>query len=513
MGVISENDLTRGLATLHGLEVVEVELLTIDRDVARMVPRAMAQRLGILAYQRTGNTLRVAIADPVDVVALDDLRAISGRLSLDIAVAAPSAISQALTRAWAEHDEQDILSAYINETSVSVASPVQSDEDDSLTIQLVDRLLSQAVRQRASDLHIEPQRDGVRVRLRIDGILREVMNVPPSGYAALTARLKIVANLNVIERRLPQDGRARLSLAEGPVDVRVSTLPSMHGETIVVRILPPASRLPGMAGLGIDAEQRQILLDAIARPQGLILITGPTGSGKTNTLYGAIAEGVDVARNAITLEDPVEIELPGLTQVHIDDHSGLGFARGLRASLRQDPDVILVGEIRDQETAELAVRAALTGHLVLSTLHTMDASASITRLLDMGLARYLVTSSLALVASQRLVRVPCPECCLPDEDAGAVLDDLGIADHSGRWLRAVGCQLCANTGYDGRTAVVEILPITPAIRSILLAGGDEDQVRAAARLDGVASLHQAGVAKARTGGTTLAEVLRVVPNS
>ncbi len=512
MGVISEDDLTQGLATLHGLDVVEVELLTIDRDVARMVPRAMAQRLGILAYQRTGNTLRVAIADPVDVVALDDLRAIFGRLSLDIAVAAPSAISRALTRAWAEHDEQDILSAYIHETTVSAASPVQSDEDDSLTIQLVDRLLSQAVRQRASDLHIEPQRDGVRVRLRIDGILREVMNVPPSGYAALTARLKIVANLDVIERRLPQDGRARIVLAEGPVDVRVSTLPSMHGETVVVRILPPASQLPGMAGLGIDVDQRRLLLEAVARPQGLILITGPTGSGKTNTLYAAIAEGVDVARNAITLEDPVEIELPGLTQVQIDDHSGLGFARGLRASLRQDPDVILVGEIRDHETAELAVRAALTGHLVLSTLHTMDSAASITRLVDMGLARYLVTSSLALVASQRLVRVPCSECCVADQDADAVLDDLGVADHAGQWLSPVGCPVCGNTGYVGRTAIVEIMPINSSIRRILLAGGDEEQVRGTARLDGVASLHQAGIAKARHGGTSLAEVLRVVPS-
>jgi type IV pilus assembly protein PilB len=286
----------------------------------------------------------------------------------------------------------------------------------------------------------------------------------------------------------------------------------MHGETIVVRILPPASRLPGMAGLGIDVEQRSILLDAVARPQGLILITGPTGSGKTNTLYATIAEGVDSARNAITLEDPVEIELPGLTQVQIDDHSGMGFARGLRASLRQDPDVILVGEIRDHETAELAVRAALTGHLVLSTLHTMDAAASITRLLDMGVAPYLVASSLELVASQRLVRVPCRDCALEDVEAESVLERLGVADHVGSWVRPVGCVQCANTGYDGRTAIVEILPITAPIRSILLAGGDEDQVRAAARRDGVVSLRIAGIEKARLGGTSLEEVLRVAPS-
>jgi type IV pilus assembly protein PilB len=511
MGFITESDLARGLAQLHRLPIVDVDLLNVDRDAARLVPRAMAQRLAILAYRRTGDTLHVAIADPIDVVALDDVRAVSRGLNLEIGVATPSVISRALTQVWAEHDEADVLRAFIDETTVAVTTHTVEDDDDAVTIRLVDRLLSQAVRQRASDLHIEPRRDGVHVRLRIDGILREVMTVPRSGYAALTARLKIVADLDVIERRLPQDGRARIRLESGPVDVRVSTLPSMHGETVVVRVLPPAAGLPGMAGLGIDAHQREIMVDAVARPQGLILITGPTGSGKTNTLYATIAEGVDVARNAITLEDPVEIELPGLTQVQIDERSGLDFARGLRACLRQDPDVILVGEIRDRETAELAVRAALTGHLVLSTLHTVDSAAAVTRLTDMGIAPYLVTSSLVLVASQRLVRVPCRECSSTDPDAMAVLELLGVTDVGGTWLRAVGCTACANTGYHGRTAVVELMPITKAIRNGLLHGATEQEVRVNARDDGVASLHMVGLEKARRGETTLAEVLRVVP--
>ena len=511
MGLLSELDLASGLAQLHKLPIVEVDLIDVDRDVARLVPRAMAQRLAILAYRRSGDTLHVAIADPVDVIALDDVRAISGGLTLEIGVATPTVISHALTQVWAEHDEADVLRAFIDETTVAVTSHTVMDDDDAVTIRLVDRLLSQAVRQRASDLHIEPRRDAVHVRLRIDGILREVMTVPRSGYAALTARLKIIADLDVIERRVPQDGRARIQLASGPVDVRVSTLPSMHGETVVVRVLPPAAGLPGMVGLGIDAGQRQILLDAVARPQGLILITGPTGSGKTNTLYATIAEGVDVARNAITLEDPVEIELPGLTQVQIDERSGLDFARGLKACLRQDPDVILVGEIRDRETAELAVRAALTGHLVFSTLHTVDSAAAVTRLTDMGVAPYLVTSSLLLVASQRLVRVPCRDCASADPDAPAVLELMGVSDVRGTWLRAVGCSACADTGYHGRTAVVEVMPITSAIRCALLKGATEEHVRDTARDDGVASLRMVGLDKARLGGTTLAEVLRVLP--
>lgn len=513
MGLASEADVARGLAALHGLPLLDVDALAIQADVARTVPPAMAQRLGILAYGRDGQGLLVAVADPVDVVALDDIRRITGALTLVVGVAARSAIMLALAQVWAEAEDRDVVQAFVDETAVSAAPAEVDDAEDAATIRLVDRLLDVAVRERASDLHLEPHRGSVLVRLRVDGVLQEVLDLPPAGYAAVTARLKIIAGLDIIERRVPQDGRARIRVAGGVVDVRVSTVPAMHGEKIVVRILPSASRLPDLRGLGLTDDQRGLLLEVMSRPQGLILITGPTGSGKTNTLYAALAEGVDSTRNVMTLEDPVEIELPGITQIQIDEKAGLSFARALRACLRQDPDVLLVGEIRDQDTAELAVRAALTGHLVLATLHTLDAAAAITRLADMGVAPYLVTSSLALVVSQRLVRIPCPECAAPDPGALDALHQLAVPDTAGAWVRAAGCSACSDTGYRGRTAVLEMLPVTEALRSALLAGAGEERVRAIAEKAGHVSLFDSGLRKAREGRTTLAEVLRAVPRT
>ncbi len=509
--LVSELDVARALAVVHELPLLDLDAVAIDPAVARLVPRAVAQRLGVLVYARDGAHLSVAVADPVDVVALDDVRMITGATSLTVGLAPRSVISAAVARVWAERDDEDALQAFVDETTVTAVTGEEDADEDAATIRLVDRLLALAVRERASDVHIEPHRRGVLVRLRVDGVLREVLELPAGGYAALAARLKIVANLDVIERRLPQDGRARIRVPGGFIDARVSTLPALHGEKVVVRILPSAARLPGLAGLGVPPAQRQHLLDAILRPQGLVLITGPTGSGKTNTLYAALSEGVDRTRNVMTLEDPVEIELPGITQVQVDDRTGLTFARALRASLRQDPDVILVGEIRDQETADLAIRAALTGHMVLSTLHTLDCAAAISRLADMGVPRYLVTSSLSLVVSQRLVRRPCPSCSVADPFVAAALDEAGITDHDGRWVQVAGCPACSSTGYAGRTAVLEVLPVTAAIRAALLAGADEDALRRAARAEGHESLFESGVAKARLGETTLAEVLRAVP--
>jgi type IV pilus assembly protein PilB len=511
MGLASESDVARGLATLHGLPLLDVEALDIQPDVARTVPRSLAHRLGILAYALDGQRLLVAVADPVDVVALDDIRRITGALSLGVGVAERSAITLALAQVWDEAEDRDVVQAFVEETAASMITAEVDDPEAAATIRLVDRLLDVAVRERASDLHLEPHRGSVLVRLRVDGVLHEVLQLPPAGYSAVTARLKIIAGLDIIERRVPQDGRARIRVAGGIVDVRVSTVPAMHGEKIVVRILPSASRLPDLHGLGLTDDQRDLLLEVMSRPQGLVLITGPTGSGKTNTLYAALAEGVDGSRNVMTLEDPVEIELPGITQIQIDDKSGLSFARALRACLRQDPDVLLVGEIRDQDTADLAVRAALTGHLVLATLHTLDAAAAITRLADMGVAPYLVTSSLALVVSQRLVRLPCPECVAPDPTAPEVLRQLSVDDVEGTWVRAVGCPACTDTGYRGRTAVLEMLPVTEALRAALLVGANEARVRAIASDAGHVTLYGSGLNKARAGQTTLAEVLRAVP--
>jgi type IV pilus assembly protein PilB len=513
LGLATETDVARALGRVHGVPSVDPALLAIDVETARLLPRHVAERLGVLVRRQYRSVLEVVVADPVDVVALDDVRAIIGTQSISVSVSTRTAILEALERVWADQENDELIRAFTDETAINESIQLEKDED-AVTIRLVDRMLAMAVAQRASDIHIAPHRTGVTVRLRIDGVLRDVLELPSTGAAAVAARLKIISDLDVIERRLPQDGRTRIRLGPGTVlDARVSTLPTMHGENIVIRLLPSSSRLPNLTDLGLTTEQRASLLTAVTKPQGLVLITGPTGSGKTNTLYGALAEGVNRSRNVITLEDPVEIELPGAAQVQVDDRIGLTFAAGLRSTLRQDPDVVLVGEIRDQETAELAVRASLTGHLVLSTLHTLDAASALTRLTDMGVAPYLVTSALELVVSQRLVRTPCAECSVPDTEAVTALDMLGAHSTSGDWRRAVGCPACAETGYRGRTAVMELLVVRDRVKAALIAGANEASLRIAAHDDGMPTMLESALRLASTGGTTLQEVLRAVPSS
>ena len=383
---------------------------------------------------------------------------------------------------------------------------------DAPTVRLLDSVLTDAVRSRASDVHVEHQLDAVRVRYRVDGVLRDVMTLPIEMGRTLTARIKIVASMDIAERRVPQDGRVRLTIDGRKVDARVSTLPSVHGEKAVIRLLPAASAISRLADLGMDPEQHEVLVRTLESPQGLVLITGPTGSGKTNTLYAAIAETMSPERNVVTLEDPVEIELPGITQVPIDDKTGMTFVRGLRALLRQDPDVVLVGEVRDTLTAELALRAAMTGHLVLTTLHTNDAPAALPRLVDMGVPPYLVASALSLVVSQRLVRVPCPDCSQPYEPDEETLTALGVGREclSGSTpLHGAGCTRCLQSGYLGRRAIFEVLEVTSPLRRALLGGADEADLADLAAVHGFRGLRDQGLGLAARGGTTYEEVLRV----
>jgi type IV pilus assembly protein PilB len=373
-------------------------------------------------------------------------------------------------------------------------------------------VLADAVRRGASDVHVEPMERGLRIRVRIDGVLREVLTIPHSSRLAFVSRLKIVSGLDIAERRRPQDGRTRIDLGDISVDARVSTLPTMHGEKVVVRLLARAETTPPLGDLGFDDRQLKAFRHALDRPQGLVLITGPTGSGKTSTLFSALSEIHDISRNIVTLEDPVEMQLPGITQVQINERAGLTFAAGLRSVLRQDPDVVLVGEVRDTETAELALRASLTGHLVLTTVHTNDAVSALTRFVDMGVEPYLVASSLSLVVAQRLVRVPCRVCAEPDIPDDDLLARLGI-DRSyldgGEPTRGRGCRVCGDTGYLGRRGVFEVLEITPEVRRTLLSDPTESALLAAAQASGSSSLRAHALAVARAGGTTLEEVLRV----
>ncbi|HVQ88917.1 MAG TPA: GspE/PulE family protein, partial [Actinomycetes bacterium] len=440
-GLASEAEVADALADLLALDVVDLSVEPVDPVCARLIPRAMAERFQLIVLSRSEAGLRIAAADPTNVLALDDVRIHTRERSLHVVVATTSQIRSHLARAWSLADDAadavHLLAVDDNDDQTDSA-----DVDQTPTVRLLDALLGDAVRAAASDVHVEPQREGLRIRYRIDGVLRDVMTVPRSAGPGMVSRLKIMSGLDIAERRVPQDGRTRIVIDDRMLDARVSTLPAIHGEKVVVRLLNVSESVPALEELGLLPDQLTPLRASLHRPQGLVLITGPTGSGKTNTLYAAINEVITPARNVVTLEDPVEVQLPGITQVQVNERTGMTFARGLRAVLRQDPDVVLVGEIRDLETAELALRAALTGHLVLSTLHTNNAVQAVTRLLDMGIPDYLVMSSLELVVAQRLVRVPCSTCADTYEPEADVLERLGLtrddlADASPR--RGIGC--------------------------------------------------------------------------
>lgn len=404
----TEEQVATALGELLGREVIDPTDVPVDPEFARRLPRAMAEHDQVMLVGDGPRGLRVIAADPTNVVALDDVRRYTGRQRLDILVATPEHLHTLLDRVWALDQSTDVVAAVADSTE---PAEVPDEDDDAAvttapTVRLLDSILEDAVRNRASDVHIEQQEQSIRVRYRVDGLLRDVVSLPKAAGRGLTARVKVVGGMDIAERRVPQDGRMRLTVDGARVDARLSTVPTVHGETVVIRLLPGAATLQSLDTLGLDAAQAATLARALESSQGLILITGPTGSGKTNTLYAAIQATVTPERNVVTLEDPVEIELPGLTQVPVNEKTGMTFPRGLRALLRQDPDVVLVGEVRDTVTAELAMRAAMTGHLVLTTLHTNDAVAALPRLVDMGVEPYLVASSLTLVLAQRLVRTP-----------------------------------------------------------------------------------------------------------
>jgi type IV pilus assembly protein PilB len=515
MGFLTERQIAEALAELLALELIEGGDLAVPMEVARLLPRQVAERARVLILGRTTDGLRIATADPTNVVALDDVRAYTGSQSLSLVVATDSMIQEHIARIWSMTEDAGAMSKLTEEAAASDLAEeamLARVADQAPTVKLVNQILADAVRLGASDIHVEQQHDGIWVRNRIDGVLRDVTRVPKGAAPALVSRLKIVSGMDIAQRRLPQDGRMKIAANGVAIDARVSTLPSVHGEKVVIRLLPDAERITSLHALGMTPDQLGTLLEATTGSQGLVLITGPTGSGKTNTLYSVLAQVATRDKNVVTLEDPVEIQLPGITQVQIHERAGLTFARGLRSVLRQDPDVILVGEVRDGETAGLALEASLTGHLVLSTLHTNSAAAAVTRLVDMGVEPFLVASSLALVVAQRLVRRPCPSCATPYEPTAEVLDRLRVTSdilEGARPIRGAGCMECTDTGYRGRLGIFEVLPVDPAVREVLLKTPTEGAVRAAALAGGMVTLREAGLAKACRGETTFEEVLRV----
>ncbi|MDP4014330.1 MAG: GspE/PulE family protein [Candidatus Nanopelagicales bacterium] len=509
-GELDEKTLAAALAATHNLQSVDLDAVEIDRNLARKVPRTIAERHLVLPISQDNEVITVAVGDPVDVVALDEVRS---RLSCDrvnIVVAPESQIRHRLAGIWGDAVSRQVVEKFVEDLPVDTKQQ-EGDDPDAGAVAVVNQILSSAAHREASDIHIEPLIDGVRVRIRVDGVLQELLRLPRAGLGSLVARLKIVSGLDVMQRRVPQDGRTTLRIGRQNRDIRVSTLPSIHGETIVLRLLPTHSDLPSLDALGMTKGQIELLRETLNRPQGLVLVTGPTGSGKSITLHASLEEVRDDKRNIISLEDPVEVDMPGLTQVPINDAIGMTFPTGLQAALRQDPDVIMVGESRDLETAQMAVRAALTGHLVLTTLHTLDAPSALTRLMEMGIPTYLVTASLRLIIAQRLLRRPCPKCAkphVPDDDTCA---RLGLApEQAKRMVRGEGCRQCDKTGFKGRIGVYSFLNVGERVRQNLLDGVSEPEMLATARAAGWQTLAERAVEMAMEGLTTPSEILRTI---
>ena len=522
MGFLQEEDLMRVSSKVFGMPVVDLSKETVDAAVTKMIPYETAKKYGVAPLRREGNDLLLAMSNPQDVIALDDLRIMTG-LNIRPVLSSRSDIEECMENQY-QSDESiyDLLKNVVVDCKVEVIKegdkegPVDLGElkvENSPVVRLVDLVLNDAVNNRASDIHVEPQENFTDIRYRIDGDLKSVMRVPAKLQDALAARIKIMAEMDIAEKRKPQDGRIRVYLKGREIDLRVSTVPTFHGEKVVARLLDKKQAVVTLDRIGFDKDEVAVFKRAITTPQGMILVTGPTGSGKTSTLYAALNSVKDETKNIITIEDPIEYLCEGINQMQVNPVKDFTFATGLKSILRQDPNVILVGEIRDKETADIAFRAALTGHLVFSTLHTNSAVASIARLLDIGLEPYLISSSLLLVIAQRLVRVICPHCReehTPDEDLvkkfKTHIDRLGI----NRFYRGAGCEECGFTGYRGRTAVFEIFRIDEEIKKLITDGVSESDIFRAARKKGLRTLTESGMGKVAQGITTLEEVDKVI---
>jgi type IV pilus assembly protein PilB len=516
LGMADERDVAECLAHMLHLDVLDLSDVVPSPEVVRLLPRAVAERIHVLVIDRNPRgELVVAASDPTNVLAFDDVRLYTRSADLKIYVATDSQIRDQLNRAWSLGTDSSHVAEIVQEVSGGEEEQDQwpgASADDAPIVRLVTQILEDGVRSRASDIHIEVQRYTLRVRYRVDGLLREVMEAPKRVSSSVISRIKIVSGLDIAERRIPQDGRTRFTVDGTMIDARVSTLPSLHGEKVVIRLLTRGDAIPTLPALGLEPDQLTTVEAALAVPQGLILITGPTGSGKTNTLYSAIAKVRSPELNIVTLEDPVEVQLPGITQVGVNEKSGMTFSRGLRSILRQDPDIILVGEVRDSETAQLALKAAMTGHMVLTTLHTNSAVAALTRLVDLGAEPFIIASSLTVSIAQRLVRCPCQHCVAPYRPDTITLTLLGLVPDdllSATPCKGTGCHECGGTGYRGRTAVYEVLDVDGPMREVLMKEPTEAAITAQARAAGMVSLRTAAILKALHGQTTFEEAARV----
>jgi general secretion pathway protein E len=520
LGHLNEEEILEAVGKQLGLPIrPRIEIEEIDESLVERIPIGFAKSHGLLPIARTpGEAIRVVVSDPFDTACLDDLRLLFDGARIETELASRRNILATINQVYDRgahsiddivEDATDDFSALASEISAEPQDLLDSD-DDAPIIRLVDSLLQQAVKERASDVHLEPFEKEIRVRFRVDDILYEpVSPLPKALLPSVVSRVKILGGLNIAEKRLPQDGRIRLKIAGRDYDVRLSTVPIAHGERLVMRLLPRTTEMLDLGRLGFTDAHLATWERLIRRPNGIVLVTGPTGSGKTTTLYGALSRINRSDRNIITIDDPVEIQLPGVGQIEVSPKIGLTFANALRSVLRQDPNVILVGEIRDLETAEIAIQASLTGHLVFSTLHTNDAPSAITRMVDMGVEAYLVASSLVAVLAQRLVRVLCVECREAYAPTTEALAEIGIPSQGEvEVYHAVGCGQCHHTGYRGRVGIFELMLVDDAVRAMVTQSTDAKTIKRTAIQRGMHTLRADGARKVLDGVTSIEEVLR-----
>jgi type IV pilus assembly protein PilB len=549
MGLVSDDMITAVLSRQYGVPSVNLELFDVDDSVIRLIPREVAEKYSVLPLSRVGATLTLAMVDPTNVFAMDDIKFMTG-LNIEPVVVSEASVQEAISRYYSQSREIELARDFEEESNgnghydalpdpsmtldqldfdaegAEGVEVVDDDEEidlsnltrmseDAPVVRLVNVLLADALQRGASDIHIEPYEKEMRIRFRIDGVLYDVMHPPLRLRDALISRIKIMSKLDIAEKRLPQDGRIKIKLKHHgrsrELDFRVSTLPTLFGEKTVLRLLDKERLMLDMTKLGFEPESLVKFQRNITKPYGMVLVTGPTGSGKTNTLYSALQSLNQPETNIMTAEDPVEFNLQGINQVQMKEQIGLNFAAALRSFLRQDPNIILVGEIRDFETAEIAIKAALTGHLVLSTLHTNDAPSTISRLMNMGIEPFLVATSVNLIQAQRLIRRICKDCKTEHHLPPEGLVEVGFTPEEAKQFKTykgTGCKTCNNTGYKGRVGLYEVMEVTDEIRELILIGASSLELRKRAIEDGMITLRESGLYKIRNGITTLEEVVR-----
>ena len=520
LGYVQEHDLASFLSKHYGVPSIDLSEFDIDPAVVELVPAEVAQKYQLIPINRAGATLIVAMADPSNIFAIDDIKFMTG-FNVEVVVAAEAAIKEAIDRLYDQtatmadaleglEDFDDL--ELVDDASLEDVNELERASEDAPVVKLVNLILTDAIKKKASDIHIEPYEHAFRVRYRIDGVLYEVMKPPRKLKNAITSRVKIMATLDIAERRLPQDGRIKIKMGRNQeMDYRVSCLPTLFGEKIVLRLLDKSSLQLDMTKLGYEEEALKWFKQEIHKPFGMVLVTGPTGSGKTVSLYSALSELNQTTENISTAEDPVEFNFAGINQVQVHEEIGLNFAAALRAFLRQDPDIIMIGEIRDFETAEIGVKAALTGHMVLSTLHTNDAPSTVNRLLNMGIEPFLVASAVNLISAQRLGRRVCSECKEPEKHPKEALLAAGVPeDQIGKFttFKGRGCLACNDTGYKGRIGIYQVMPMFDDIKEMVLSGANTAEIKQESMRLGVKTMRQSAITKMIEGVTTLEEVLR-----